>query len=74
MSEYRGCSCGPDNQPHLHTVFLVCICQLCRRRVFRQRNGAWYHRHNGSVACRPGEGSDARATPLQVEPRSEPTS
>jgi hypothetical protein len=42
----------------------VMICQLCRKRVHQQRNGAWYHDHNSSVACRPGEGGDRRATPM----------
>lgn len=45
----------------------ITICQLCRKRVFQTRNGAWYHRRNGSVSCRPGEGSDRRATPLEIE-------
>ena len=38
-------------------------CCYCWKRIYRQRNGAWYHVHNGSVACHPGEGSDRRATP-----------
>lgn len=45
----------------------ITICQLCRKRIDRQRNGAWYHRHNSSVSCRPGEGSDRRAVPLEIE-------
>ena len=45
----------------------ITICQFCRKRIDRQRNGAWYHRHNSSVSCRPGEGSERRATPLEIE-------
>ena len=48
------------------TAKRITICQLCRRRVFRARNGEWYHNHNGSVSCRPGSGS-GRATPLEIE-------
>ncbi len=43
----------------------IVICQLCRRRLHRQRNGEWYHTHNASVSCRPGQGSEQRATPLR---------
>jgi hypothetical protein len=44
----------------------VVICRFCRKRVHQQRNGAWYHNHNASVSCRPGEGSDRRALPLEL--------
>src|SRR5215472_9928909 len=42
-------------------------CGYCRQRIHQQRNGAWYHNHNASVSCRPGEGSDRRAFPLATE-------
>jgi hypothetical protein len=49
----------------------IVICQLCRRRLFKVENpgpsGAWYHVRGGSVSCRPGEGSERRATPLEIE-------
>jgi hypothetical protein len=46
----------------------IVICCLCRRRVYRQRNGEWYHLRNGSTACRPGDGNrERRATPLEIE-------
>lgn len=45
----------------------ITICCYCRRRIYRVRNGEWYHEHNASVSCRPGEGSDRRATPIEVE-------
>jgi hypothetical protein len=45
----------------------IVICQLCRKRVHRQRTGDWYHNHNASVSCRPGEGSGRRAVPFEVE-------
>lgn len=39
-------------------------CIHCRRAIYRQRDGSWYHLHNGSTACRPGLGlSDLRAEP-----------
>jgi hypothetical protein len=51
------------------SVCYVMICQLCRRRIHRQRNGAWYHNHNASVSCRPGDGSGRKAVPL-IEARA----
>ena len=47
----------------------ITICQLCRKRVYRVRNGEWYHERNSSTSCRPGEGSDRRATPLEITAR-----
>lgn len=44
----------------------IVICQLCRGRLHKQRNGAWYHDRNSSESCRPGEGSERRATPLEI--------
>lgn len=44
----------------------MAICANCRRRLHRQRSGAWYHDHNASVSCWPGDGSGKRATPLSV--------
>ena len=44
-------------------------CCYCRHRIYRQRNGDWYHEHNGSVSCRPGEGSDRRAAPSVIPAR-----
>ena len=48
----------------------ITICQLCRKRVFQVRNGEWYHERNASTSCRPGEGSDRRATPLEIPARA----
>jgi nitrite reductase/ring-hydroxylating ferredoxin subunit len=45
----------------------ITICCYCRKRVYRVRNGEWYHERNSSTSCRPGEGSDRRATPLEIE-------
>jgi len=41
----------------------VTYCAYCRKRIRRQRNGAWYHDRNSSTACYFGSGSDRRATP-----------
>jgi hypothetical protein len=49
------------------TTKRIVICQLCRKRVHKQRNGEWYHNRNGSVSCRPGEGSGRRAVPFEIE-------
>ena len=51
----------------------VVVCCYCRKQIHRQRNGAWYHDHNASVACRPGEGLTAgrRATPSIIGPERE---
>lgn len=45
----------------------ITICQLCRKRVYKQVNGAWYHRYNGSEFCRPGDGTGRKAVPLTIE-------
>jgi hypothetical protein len=45
----------------------IIICANCRRRLHRQRDGSWYHAHNASVSCRPGEGSQWRAEPISIE-------
>lgn len=47
----------------------ITICGYCRKRVYRQLNGAWYHRRNGSASCYPGQGSDKRAIPLEITVR-----
>lgn len=47
-------------------------CVYCRKRIHKQRNGEWYHNHNASVACRPGEGSDRRATPSLISAELKP--
>jgi hypothetical protein len=44
----------------------ITICCYCRKRVYRQKDGTWYHYRNGSRSCRPGEGSDKQATPLEI--------
>lgn len=44
----------------------VVICANCRKRLHRQRNGAWYHNRNASVSCYPGGGSEKRAEPREV--------
>lgn len=45
----------------------ITICQLCRKRVYIQRNGAWYHYRGGSVFCHPGDGTHRKAVPLEIE-------
>ena len=45
----------------------ITICQLCRKRLSKQRNGAWYHRHNASEFCRPGDGTHRKSVPLEIE-------
>jgi hypothetical protein len=65
MAAPRECSPQPSGQRAKH----ITICQYCRKRVYRQRNGAWYHYGNASMSCRPGEGSDRRAAPLEIEAR-----
>jgi len=42
------------------------ICQLCRKVLHKQRNGAWYHDHNASEFCNPGNGTGRKAVPLEV--------
>ena len=49
------------------TTKRITICQLCRRRVYQVRNGDWYHERSASTSCRPGEGSDRRALPVEIE-------
>lgn len=44
---------------------MIC-CANCGKRIFRARNDDWYHSHNASVSCRPGEGSENRADPMEV--------
>jgi hypothetical protein len=44
----------------------VTICQLCRKRLRKQRNGAWYHRHNASEFCHPGDGTHRKAVPFEI--------
>ena len=53
-------------QPSGRQAERITICCYCRKRVYRQKDGTWYHYRNGSTSCRPGEGSD-RATPLEIE-------
>lgn len=38
-------------------------CAYCRKPISMMRNGEWYHDRNASTSCKPGEGSDRRATP-----------
>ena len=45
----------------------VTICQLCRKRIRMQRNGAWYHDRNSSEFCDHRDGSHRRAIPLEIE-------
>lgn len=44
----------------------IVICANCRKRLHRQRNGAWYHNHNASVSCHPAQVSSRRAEPREV--------
>ena len=44
----------------------ITVCCYCRKRVYRVRNGEWYHERGSSTSCKPGEGSDRRATPLEI--------
>jgi hypothetical protein len=30
-------------------------CGYCRRLIHKQRDGSWYHNHNASVFCKPGD-------------------
>ena len=39
------------------------LCMFCRKPVYKQRNGAWYHRGNGSASCSLGSGSRKKALP-----------
>jgi len=36
-------------------------CENCRKRIYKARDGAWYHDHNASAFCDPGQGSGRRA-------------
>lgn len=47
----------------------ITICQLCRKRVMQMRNGEWYHRHNASAFCHPGDGTHRKVVLLAIEPR-----
>lgn len=48
----------------------ITICMFCRNRVYRVRNGEWYHQRNSSTSCKPGEGSERRAVPLEITVRA----
>lgn len=39
------------------------FCGYCHRAIYRQRDGSWYHEHNASVFCHPGDGSGREAFP-----------
>ncbi len=68
--------CGEDLDEGKHGTLwcLAChrepparvICQLCRKRVHKQRNGAWYHDRNSSEFCHPGDETGRKAVPLQI--------
>jgi hypothetical protein len=45
----------------------IVICQLCRKRLHRARNGAWYHDRGASEFCHPGDGTGRKAVPLEIE-------
>lgn len=45
----------------------ITICQLCRKRVYRVRNGEWYHNGNASAFCHPGDGTHRKAVPLEID-------
>jgi hypothetical protein len=47
----------------------MAICQLCHKRVFRVKNGEWYHQHNASAFCRPGDGTHRKVVLLRIETR-----
>lgn len=44
----------------------VVICQLCRKRLFKTRSGAWYHNRGASEFCNPGNGTRRKAVPLEI--------
>lgn len=44
----------------------ITICCYCRKRIYRVRNGEWYHERSASTSCRPGEGSGRRAAPVEI--------
>lgn len=44
-------------------------CHYCRKRIFKAKNGDWYHVRSGSVSCSPGAGSDRRALPAAGDAR-----
>ena len=52
------------------SAVVTSTCGGCRRQLFKVANpgpsGAWYHTHNGSVACYPGDGSGRKAMPVSV--------
>ena len=45
----------------------IFICCYCRKRIFKARNGEWYHERTASTACWFGTGSRKRATPVEIE-------
>jgi hypothetical protein len=45
----------------------IVVCCYCRKRIFRVKNGEWYHVRNSSTSCNPQAGSDRRATPVEIE-------
>lgn len=60
-------SSNAQQTSELKTVKRITICCYCRKRIHRQRNGEWYHDHNASTACRPGDcNPDRQASPVEV--------
>lgn len=45
----------------------VIICQLCRRRVHRQRDGSWYHNRTASQFCNWPNGNGNKAVSLEIK-------
>ena len=45
----------------------ITICQLCRKRVHRVRNGEWYHDRNSSAFCDHTDGMGRKAVPLEIK-------
>jgi hypothetical protein len=43
------------------------VCGYCRMRIYRVRNGEWYHTNNSSVSCSLGSGDGRKAFPAAVE-------
>jgi hypothetical protein len=48
-------------------------CQLCRKRVHKQRDGSWYHDRNASWFCHPGDGTGRKAIPVHVREANQRT-
>lgn len=63
----RAAGAVPTRGAQLSGQRAITICCYCRKRIYRVKNGEWYHVRNSSTSCRPGEGSDRRATPLEIE-------